>query len=96
MQLVNSVVFSLLVFYTVKLQGTFFVFWLAYFITSCVGVSAFCRLSAAPTTCRSVYIAVRSSPDPALASNPDPADQTLAHDQTLNRILTSIRTVTLM
>ena len=40
MQVVNSVIFSLLVFYTVKLQGQYAVFWLVYLITSCVGISA--------------------------------------------------------
>jgi len=40
MQVVNSVVFSLLVFYVVRLQGAFTVFWLVYLITSCCGVSA--------------------------------------------------------
>ena len=44
MQVVNSVVFSLLVFYVVRLHGAYTVFWLVYLITSCCGVSALLRL----------------------------------------------------
>ena len=40
MQVINSVVFSLLVFYVVRLRGAYTVFWLVYLITSCCGVSA--------------------------------------------------------
>jgi hypothetical protein len=40
MQVINSVIFSLIVFYTVRLQGQYAVFWLVYLITSCVGISA--------------------------------------------------------
>jgi len=45
MQVVNSVVFSLLVFYVVRLQGAFTIFWLVYLITSCCGVSVLLRLT---------------------------------------------------
>ena len=44
MQVINSVIFSLLVFYLVKLQGAYTVFWLVYLITSCCGVSALLHL----------------------------------------------------
>lgn len=51
---VTSVGFSLLVFYTVRLQGSFFIVWLVFLLTQLVGIGEWCQPETLVTTLHSI------------------------------------------
>lgn len=58
----SSVVFSLLVYYLVRLQGSFFPVWIVFLVTQLVGVGELSDLLACPGSCHEPVIGSRCLP----------------------------------